>query len=160
MRLPRSVRRPLRRLGLRSRRGRRNPAPDHVGYAPRADGAPDPGEVVWAWVPYDEGDGRGKDRPVLLLGRQPHGSPDPEAWLGLMLTSKDHDRDAAQEARWGRHWMDVGSGGWDGERRPSEVRLDRLLVLDPAGIRREGAALDRATFDRVVAAARRLHTLP
>jgi hypothetical protein len=42
-----------------------------------------------------------------------------------MLTSKDHDRDAAAEARAGRQWMDVGTGGWDRERRPSEVRLDR-----------------------------------
>ena len=58
---------------------------------------------------------------MLLVGR------DGDRLLGLMLTSKDHDRDAAQEARWGRHWMDVGVGGWDRERRPSEVRLDRLL---------------------------------
>jgi hypothetical protein len=53
--------------------------------------------------------------------------------------------------------MDVGTGAWDRERRPSEVRLDRLLELDPGGIRREGAALDRATFDAVVVAARRFH---
>ena len=81
-------------------------------------------------------------------------------WLGLGLTSKDHDRDAEQEAGWGRYWMDVGSGGWDREGRPSEVRLDRLLVLDPADIRREGAALDQAIFERVVAAAREHHALP
>ena len=77
-----------------------------------------------------------------------------------MLTSKDHDRDAAEEARWGRYWMDVGSGGWDREGRPSEVRLDRLLVLDDAAIRREGAALDRGIFEAVVAAAREHHALP
>ena len=56
--------------------------------------------------------------------------------------------------------MDVGSGGWDREGRPSEVRLDRLLVLDPADIRREGAALDQAIFDRVVAEARKYDELP
>lgn len=50
--------------------------------------------------------------------------------------------------------MDVGAGGWDRERRPSEVRLDRLLRLDPAIVRREGAALDRPRFDAVVAAMR------
>jgi hypothetical protein len=50
--------------------------------------------------------------------------------------------------------MDVGAGGWDRERRPSEVRLDRLLRLDPAAVRREGAALDRTRFDAVVAAMR------
>jgi len=56
--------------------------------------------------------------------------------------------------------MDVGSGGWDREGRPSEVRLDRLLVLDDSAIRREGAALDQDIFDAVVAAAREHHTLP
>jgi hypothetical protein len=123
-------------------------APD-VEYRPRADGRPDPGEVVWAWVPYDEGDGRGKDRPVLVIGRR--GAD----LLGLILSSKDHDRDADDEARHGRFWTDIGSGAWDARGRPSEVRLDRLLVLGAAEVRREGAALDRATFDHVVAEARR-----
>ena len=122
---------------------------DDVDYRPRDDGRPDPGEVVWAWVPFDEGDGRGKDRPVLVIGRRG------DDLLALMLTSKDHDRDAADEARFGRVWTDIGSGPWDARNRPSEVRLDRLLVLDPTTVRREGAALDRARFDRVVAEARR-----
>jgi hypothetical protein len=136
-------------------RGQRPPPLDRppVDYRPEPDGEPDPGEVVWAWVPFEEDATQGKDRPVLVLGRRG------TRWLALMLTSQDHDRDAADEARWGRHWMDVGTGAWDRERRPSEVRLDRLLELEPAGIRREGAALDRATFDAVVAAARRFHTL-
>ena len=156
--MPRLSRR-IRDLVTRTARPRRTRRqPDALGYAPRADGRPDPGEVVWAWVPFEEDDGRGKDRPVLLVGRRRTAGR--ERWLGLMLTSKDHDRDAAQEARRGRHWMDVGTGGWDRELRPSEVRLDRLLELEPSGIRREGAALDRATFDRVVAAARQHHALP
>ncbi len=133
--------------------GRARPRAGQVSYAPRRDGLPDPGEVVWAWVPYEEDARRGKDRPVLLLGRRGG------QWLGLMLTSKDHDRDAADEARHGRHWMDVGTGGWDSQRRPSEVRLDRLLLLGADGIRREGAALARGTFDRVVTEARKFHAL-
>lgn len=124
---------------------------DQVGYAPRSDGRPDPGEVVWAWVAYEDDPAQGKDRPVLLIGHR--GS----SLLGLMLTSKDHDRDAADEARYGRQWMDVGSGGWDREGRPSEVRLDRLLVLAPGDVRREGAALARSRFDAVLARARELH---
>jgi hypothetical protein len=124
-------------------------APD-VQYRPREDGRPDPGEIVWAWVPYDENDGRGKDRPVLVIGRRAGDL------LGLMLSSQDHDRDAADEARHGRTWTDVGTGPWDSRGRSSEVRLDRLLVLDPATVRREGAALDRARFDRVVSEARRV----
>jgi hypothetical protein len=123
---------------------------DEIGYAPHPDGLADPGEVVWGWVPYDEGDGRGKDRPVLVIGRR---GPN---LLGLQLSSKDHDRDAADEARWGRFWTDIGTGAWDARHRPSEVRLDKLLVLDPAQVRREGAALDRARFDRVIAEARRV----
>ncbi len=129
-----------------------------VVYAPEADGEPDPGEVVWGWVPYEDDPAQGKDRPILLLGRGP--GDDADRWWGLYLTSKDHDRDLEQEAHWGRYWMDVGTGGWDREGRPSEVRLDRLLVLDDSAIRREGAALDEATFDSVVAAAREHHALP
>ena len=124
-----------------------------TSYEPERDGRPDPGEVVWAWVPYEDDPAQGKDRPVLLVGR------DGSDLLGLYLTSKDHDRDADDEARYGRYWMDVGSGDWDGEHRPSEVRLDRLLRLREDGVRREGAALSRAVFDEVVAAAREQHAL-
>ena len=113
---------------------------------------------MWAWVPYEDDPSQGKDRPVILLAR---GAGDQAGlWLGLGLTTKDHDRDAEQEAHYGRHWMDVGAGGWDLEGRPSEVRLDRLLVLDPAVIRREGAALDQVVFEQVVAEARRYLPLP
>jgi hypothetical protein len=68
------------------------------------------------------------------------------------MTSKDHDRDAAQEASVGRHWMDVGAGGWDHEHRPSEVRLDRLVTLRESEVRREGAALDQQIYDAVLTA--------
>jgi PemK-like, MazF-like toxin of type II toxin-antitoxin system len=121
------------------------------GYRPRDDGRPDPGEVVWAWVPFDENDGRGKDRPVLVVGRSG------DDLVGLLLSSQDHDRDADDEARFGRYWLDVGRGPWDSRGRPSEVRLDRLLGLDPAAVRREGAALPRGRFDEVVAAVRAHH---
>ncbi|MGI8880002.1 MAG: type II toxin-antitoxin system PemK/MazF family toxin [Jatrophihabitans sp.] len=119
------------------------PGPVHVEYAPHPDGVADPGEVVWMWVPYEEDHSQGKDRPVLVIGR------DGDYLLALPLTSKDHDRDAAQEARAGRHWLDVGSGGWDGSRRPSEVRLDRVLRVVPGSVRRIGATLDRDRFDAV-----------
>lgn len=117
-------------------------------YAPQPDGRPDPGEVVWTWVPFEDDPSQGKDRPVLLVGR------DGERLVGLLMTSKDHDRDAAQEAAAGRYWHDVGAGDWDAQRRPSEVRLDRLVEVDPAAVRREGAVLDEARFAAVVDAAR------
>ena len=121
-------------------------------WTPERDGLPDPGEVVWSYVPYDDDPTQGKDRPVLVLSRQPGGT-----LRCLQLSSQDHDLDAADEARWGRYWMDVGSGAWDSSGRPSEVRLDRLLTLPEADVRREGAALDRDVFDAVVAAAREHH---
>lgn len=125
--------------------------PDHQGpvvteYAPVLDGDADPGEIVWTWVPYEDDPTQGKDRPVLVVGQ------DGATLLALMLTSKDHDRNAASEARQGRYWLDIGAGPWDTQRRPSEVRLDRVLRVDPSTVRREGAIVDRATFDRVVAA--------
>ena len=121
-------------------------------YSPDPDGDADPGEVVWAWVPFEEDPAQGKDRPVLVLARH-------ESRLVVaQMTSKDHDRDAAQEARWGRFWHDVGTGDWDHQGRPSEVRLDRLLLVEPASVRREGATMRREVFDGVVAALRRHHS--
>ena len=121
-------------------------------YSPDPDGDADPGEVVWAWVPFEEDPAQGKDRPVLVLARH-------ETRLVVaQMTSKDHDRDAAQEARWGRFWHDVGTGDWDRQGRPSEVRLDRLLLVEPASVRREGATMRREVFDGVVAALRRHHS--
>lgn len=117
-------------------------------YSPAVNGRPDPGEVVWAWVPYEEDASKGKDRPVLVLAVE--GS----RVTALPLTSKDHDRDEAQERRAGRLWMDVGTGGWDRRGRESEVRLNRVLTLSVYDVRREGSALDHHVFDEVVAAAR------
>jgi len=112
-----------------------------IVYAPERDGAADPGEVVWTWVEFEERDGRGKDRPVLVVGR------DARTLLGLMLTSN-----AARDGEPG--WLSLGAGAWDAERRPSWVRLDRVLVVGERRVRREGAVLDRARFDRVASALR------
>ncbi|WP_243697274.1 type II toxin-antitoxin system PemK/MazF family toxin [Aeromicrobium phragmitis] len=135
-------------LARRQRRARAREALRFV-YEPAPDGRPDPGEIVWTWVPYEDDPTQGKDRPVLLVAR----SGRDRLW-GLQLTSRDHDHDAAQEARAGRFWMDIGAGPWDTQGRPSEVRLNRLIEIDPGQVRREGAVLDRARFDAVVAAAR------
>ncbi len=109
-----------------------------VSYAPDLDGSADPGEVVWAWVPFEEEDGRGKDRPLLVVGRAGGDL------LGLMLSSQ-HRRDGEPD------WISIGSGAWDREGRESFVRLDRVLEVAEHGIRREGAVLDRDRFERVAA---------
>jgi hypothetical protein len=112
-----------------------------LAYAPDLDGAADPGEIVWTWVPYEEGDGRGKDRPVLVVGRE--GSD----LVGWMLSSQAEHRDD-------RNWLGLGSGAWDRAGRPSYVRLDRVIEVEEHAIRREGAVLDEARFDRVAGALR------
>ncbi|WP_129338382.1 type II toxin-antitoxin system PemK/MazF family toxin [Cellulomonas endophytica] len=132
--------------GPRPGPARGDPRRPQVVYDPHPDGRPDPGEVVWAWVPYEDDPARGKDRPILLVGREG------DRLLGLAMTSRDHDRDAADEARHGRVWVDVGSGAWDRQGRPSEVRVDRVLRLDPAAVRREGAVLPRPRFEAVARA--------
>ena len=68
-----------------------------IAYAPDLDGAADPGEIVWTWVPFEEDDGRGKDRPVLVVGREGRDL------VGLMLSSQSERADD-------RNWIAVGSG--------------------------------------------------
>jgi hypothetical protein len=106
-----------------------------VVYAPSLDGRADPGEVVWTWVEFEDDPSQGKDRPVLVVGR------DRATLLGLMLSSVPHEPD--------RDWIGIGGGPWDHEGRSSWVRLDRILDVPEAGIRREGAILERAAFDRI-----------
>ena len=121
-----------------ARRNGGTPAPSgrHLSYAPNLDGDADPGEIVWTWVPYEEDPSQGKDRPVLVVGRQG------KRLLGLMLSSQS-ERDGQ------RDWFALGAGAWDRENRPSWIRLDRVIDVDEDGIRREGAVLPRDRFDAV-----------
>ena len=115
-----------------------------MSFAPHPDDVADPGEIVWTWVPFEDDPSQGKDRPVLVVGRNGR------TLLGLMLSS--------QSERDGRpNWLALGPGGWDREARPSWVRLDRILEVDEDGIRREGAVLDRARFDKIAGVLRRDH---
>ncbi len=109
-----------------------------IVYSPDLDGQADPGEIVWTWVVYEDDPTRGKDRPVLVVGR------DRNTLLGLMLSSQDrHQGDP--------DWVGIGSGSWDYEGRASWVRLDRVLDVPEEGIRREGAILEREKFEIIAA---------
>lgn len=118
-----------------------------VRYAPKPDGDPDPGEVVWTWVPYEEDYSRGKDRPVLLVGHNG------KYLLGLMMTSRDRVAPGSAST----DYVDLGTGSWDRQGRASEVRLDRILQIRPDGVRREGAVLDKVRFEEVASGLRRRH---
>ena len=107
-------------------------------YAADLEGRADPGEIVWTWVVHEDDPSRGSDRPVLVVGR------DRRTLLGLMLSSQErHAADA--------NWVAIGAGSWDDHRRPSWVRLDRVLDVPEEGIRREGAVLERTVFEVVAA---------
>src|SRR3954452_22745316 len=127
---------------------RRRPSARHVErgvrieYTPSLDGDPDPGEVVWTWVPFEDDPTLGKDRPVVIIGR--HGA----RLSGVALTSQDKERS---------DYVDVGTGEWDSRGRTSYAKVDRLLDIDPVQVRREGAILHRRQFDQVIAAVTRLH---
>src|SRR3954447_19262778 len=112
-------------------------------YSPDLDGLADPGEIVWAWVPYEEDPGRGKDRPLWAVGR--HG----RRLLAMMLPSGRHDDS--------EDWVDLGSGAWDRDGRESYLRLDRVFALDEDDIRREGAVLAAERFAEVAAVLMRTH---
>ncbi len=123
----------------------------NIVYQPHDDKRADPGEIVWTWVPYEEDHSEGKDRPVLLIAHD-------STWLlGLQVTSQDHDRDRDQEARAGRYWVDIGTGAWDSQRRPSEARVNRIIRIDPDGVRRIGAILDEEIFRAVAREVRRYY---
>lgn len=115
-------------------------------YTPDLDGEADPGEIVWAWVPYEEDHSKGKDRPVLIIGREGR-------WLlGLMLTSKDNIPGSVGEVHVTEHarYINIGTGDWDVEHRPSEIRLDRIVRIEDGAVRREGAIMPMGLFSRVV----------
>ena len=107
-------------------------------YVPSTDGDPDPGEIVWTWVPYEERDGRGKDRPVLIVAEEASGTR-----LAVQLTSKPHDG--------AREYIPIGSGPWDAQGRQSWVNVDRVFRVHPDGMRREASAIDKSSYVRVAA---------
>ena len=110
-----------------------------IGYAPDRDGAPDAGEIIWTWVPYEENDGRGKDRPVLVIGRE-----SADRVYAVRMTSKAHDGD--------RDYLSIGSGDWDSQGRESWVDIEQLYSVHETGLRREAAVLERSRYGRVASA--------
>lgn len=110
-----------------------------VGYAPSHNSRPDSGEVIWTWVPYEENDGRGKDRPVLVIGRHTA-----DRVYAVRMTSKPHGGD--------RDYLSIGSGSWDSQGRESWVDIEQLYSVHHDGMRREAAVLDQGRYGRVASA--------
>ena len=149
--------------GRDARRGQERPAPPppemdtadarpRIAYAPVRDDDADPGEIVWAWVPYEDDPSQGKDRPLLVIG---HSVATPitlalqaaieDDVAALALTSKDKDDR--------RHHHPLGTGPWDGggrspltgARRSRRYGPDagRELPAEPIGKRNGHAGCSR-----------------
>ncbi|MQY26557.1 type II toxin-antitoxin system PemK/MazF family toxin [Nocardia aurantia] len=106
-----------------------------IVYCPHLDGAADAGEIVWTWIPNASDPAGGRDRPVLLVGRSG------TTLLGLPLSHDPvYELDPA--------WIAIGAGPWS-RSNFTWTRLDVVVDIPEAGIRREGAILPRPTFDLV-----------
>jgi hypothetical protein len=93
---------------------------------------------VWASIPFEENRGLRKDRPVLVIGRIGNSS----TLAAVQLTSRTDRPDS----------LNIGSGSWDRDQRPSAINLDRIVTVHEGNYRREGAAMPRRQFERVVRA--------
>lgn len=113
-------------------------------YSPVIDGDPDPGEVIWTWVPFVENDGRGKDRPVLVIARV-----DATRYAACYLSTKQHDG-----------FVPVGTGGWDSQGRESFLAPDRILSVSANGMRREGTLLAQERFIHAISVVAKRHGFP
>ncbi|MFF1730907.1 type II toxin-antitoxin system PemK/MazF family toxin [Streptomyces sp. NPDC058247] len=103
---------------------------------PHARGArPQPGEIWWAQVPYEDGPG-GKDRPCLVL------TVHRRRVRVAKITSKYHDERAGVIA------LPPGSVG-DAQGRPSFLETDELLEVPVGDFRRRAGVLDPVVWDQV-----------
>ncbi|AKP09194.1 PemK-like protein [Corynebacterium pseudotuberculosis] len=107
-----------------------------IFYAPNMDGQVDPGEVVWFWAPSDSSPKKLRERSIVVVGR--HG---PKV-LGLLISPNPTHNDDD-------HWLDIGAGPWDEAGRQSWVRLDKVVSVPEADIRRSGAVMPARRFERI-----------
>ncbi len=111
------------------------------------DDGPDPGEIVWAKVPFEDDPSQSKDRPVLVIGRVEGGT----AFAAVQLTSQVRGRS---------NELPVGTGSWDRQGRQSALKLDRIVQIDGTNFRREGSVFDHKKFDAVIGQLAAYHRTP
>lgn len=110
-------------------------------YRPRhPDGHADPGEVVWARVPFEDDPTQGKDRPVLIVGRATNGN-----LVGVQLSTKTHHK--------GSFPIEWGSD------KTSHLRPERFIQVDLTNYRKEGAYIKKPVFQEIVDTLTKRHGL-
>jgi len=120
-----------------------------VVYAPKLDGRADPGEIVWTWVTYEEDATQGKDRPVLVVGR------DSTTLLGLMLSSnpeRQSDPDWVEPVGFG--WTECSMYPNRGSGARERSWNERCSTRSPPGCATSSAGADSACADSAVVVAR------
>lgn len=111
------------------------------------DDHPDPGEVVWAKVHFQENAALSKDRPVLVIGRI-NGS---DKLAAIQLTSQVSGR---------TNELPINVRNLDRLGRKSALKLDQIIVVDPKDYRREGSVLSKSEFEGVIGRLAAYHRTP
>ena len=124
-------------VGWALARGRRRPTPSGPGRTPTVPPArlPEPREIWWATVPFDDGTGA-KDRPCLVLRRGAHSA------TVLKITSKHHAELP------GVIPLPPGTVG-DRDHRASWLEADESREVPLADFRRRVGAVDPQLWARV-----------
>lgn len=111
------------------------------------DDHPDPGEVVWAKVRFQENAALSKDRPVLVIGRI-NGT---DKLAAIQLTSQVNGRP---------NELPINVRNLDRLGRRSALKLDQIIVVDPKDYRREGSVLSKDEFEGVIGRLAAFHRTP
>lgn len=107
-----------------------------IYYAPDMDGQADSGEVVYISIACSGATNPPEERALLVIGHQR------QVVLGMLISSNPiHEGDAA--------WLDIGAGDWDPSGKSCWVRLDKILEVPEASIRRQGAMMPLRRFERL-----------
>jgi hypothetical protein len=103
-----------------------------MSYRPRhPDGHPDPGEIVWARVPFEDDPTQSKIRPVVIIGRAKNGN-----LVAVQSTSKSH-RPGSIPVAWSNDKI-------------SYIRPERLIQIDANNYQKEGSYIKRPKFQEIV----------
>jgi len=99
-------------------------------------------------VAYEEDDGRGEDRPTLVIARETSLT----VYAVPLISSSTLDSNPKGAER-----IPIGSGAWDARGRESVAQIGRLLRVHHYGMRREATAVPHETYDRVATELRSRH---
>lgn len=105
-------------------------------YAPNMDGQVDPGEVVFFLAQGDNASDQPQERALIVVGRIG------DQITGLLTSPNPNNQ-------WKKTWIDIGAGPWDTQGRQAWARVDKVIRISESDIRRQGAVIPPARFERI-----------